>query len=165
MVPNDLDAFAEMNADAQVMGFFPSPWSYQHSRAVFELISEEFALRGFGVYALDQTGVFAGIVGLGVPSFEAYFTPTVEILWRLIPRFWGKGLATEAAHAVLDMAFNALSLPEVVAFTAAQNERSVGVMERLCMKRAAEPYFDHPDVSDTRLRQHVLYRATATAEA
>ena len=162
MVPNDLDGFAEMNADTQVMEFFPSPWSYEQSRAAFKLINEEFTLRGFGVYALERRGVFAGIVGLSVPSFEAYFTPTVEVLWRLTPRFWGKGLATEAAHAVLEMAFNALSLPEVVAFTAAQNERSIRLMEGLRMKRVAEPFFDHPNISDTRIRQHVLYRATAS---
>ena len=164
MIPIDLNAFAEMNADFRVMEFFPSPWSFEESRAAFERINDEFAGRGFGVYAMEHTEEFAGIVGLWVPSFEAYFTPTVEILWRLAPRFWGRGLATEAAQAVLDMAFKVLNLPEVVAFTAPQNQRSIRVMERLRMKRDAEPFFDHPGVSDDRLRRHVLYRATATVK-
>ena len=153
MVPNDLNAFAEMNADLRVMEFFPSPWSFEESRAAFERINDEFAGRGFGVYAMEYAEEFAGIVGLWVPSFEAYFTPTVEILWRLAPRFWYRGLATEALRRFWDMAFKILNLQEVVAFTATQNQQSIRVMERLRMKRDAEPFFDHPGISDDRLRR------------
>ena len=144
------------------MEFFPSTLSFEESRETFERINDGFAGRGFGVYAMECTGEFAGIVGLWVPSFEAFFTPTVEILWRLVPRFWGRGLATEAAQAVHKMAFGTLEMPEVVAFTATQNQRSIRVMERLRMKRDATPFFEHPGVSDDRLRLHVLYRAAAS---
>jgi len=44
-------------------------------------------------------------------------------------------------------------------FTAAINSRSIRVMERLRMKR--EEDFEHPTVTDARLKRHVLYRATA----
>jgi hypothetical protein len=91
MVKGDLSAFSEMNADPQVMEFFPRPWSLEESHATFERIEIEFAERGFGIYALQVKEEFAGIVGLSVPTFEAYFTPCVEILWRLLPRFWGRG--------------------------------------------------------------------------
>jgi RimJ/RimL family protein N-acetyltransferase len=155
----DLPAFAEMNADGRVMEFFPHPWSYEESRAAFEKIESGFAERGFGIYVLEVVGEFSGVVGLSMPSFKAYFTPAVEVLWRLLPRYWGRGLATVAARAVLDMAFQTLDLTEVVAFTVIQNQRSIQVMERLGMKRDSEPFFDHPGVMDDRLRRHVLYRA------
>lgn len=58
------------------------------------------------------------------------------------------------------MAFANLGLVEVVAFAAVQNQRSIRVMERLGMKRDPEPFFNHPEVLDDRLRRHVLYRAT-----
>ena len=158
---DDIAAFSEMNADPRVMGFFPRPWSLEESHAVLERIKREFTERGFGTYAVEFEREFAGIVGLSVPTFETYFTPCVEILWRLLPRFWERGLASESGSAVLQIAFQTLKLPEVVAFAAAENARSIRVMERLGMERDQRAYFDHPAVPDIRLQRHVLYRATA----
>jgi RimJ/RimL family protein N-acetyltransferase len=160
MMADDLTPFVEMNADQRVMEFFQRPWTFEESNATFTRIEAEFSKRGFGVYALEVSGEFAGVVGLLVPSFEAHFTPAVEVLWRLVPAFWGRGLATEAARAVLDMAFETLDLVEIVAFATVQNTRSIRVMERLGMRRDREPFFDHPDLPGHHLQQHVLYRAT-----
>jgi RimJ/RimL family protein N-acetyltransferase len=157
----DIAAFSGMNADPRVMKFFPRPWSREESHAALEWIDTEFTRRGFGIYAVESEKEFAGIVGLSVPAFEAYFTPCVEILWRLVPRFWGRGLASESGSAVLRMAFQTLNLPEVVAFAVAENARSIRVMERLGMERDQRAYFDHPAVTDTRLQRHVLFRASA----
>lgn len=159
IVKGDLVPFAEMNADPRVMEFFPRPWSFEESHAAFESIEVGFSERGFGVYALEFYKEFAGIVGISVPTFEAHFTPCVEILWRLLPRFWGKGLASEAGAAVLQMAFQTLRMPQIVAFTTAGNRKSIRVMERLGMVLDPTPYFDHPAVMDVRLKRHVLYRA------
>jgi RimJ/RimL family protein N-acetyltransferase len=159
LVPDDVGAFAQLNANPLVMEFFPHPWSFEESRAAFDGVQAEFDDRGFGIYALETNGEFSGIVGLSVLSFKAHFTPAVEILWRLDPRFWGRGLVTLAAREVLNMAFTELGLEEVVAFAVVQNQRSIRVMERLEMKRDSEPFFDHPEVSDERIRRHVLYRA------
>jgi RimJ/RimL family protein N-acetyltransferase len=154
----DLAAFSEMNADPQVMEFFPRPWTFEESRAALERIEIDFGERGFGVYTLESDKEFAGIVGLSVPSFEAYFTPCVEILWRLLPRFWGRGLVSSAGAAVLQVASQYLRLPEVVAFAAAGNLRSIRVMERLGMARDQRAYFDDPAVTNVQLKRHVLYR-------
>ena len=158
---DDIAAFSEMNADPRVMEFFPHPWSLEESHTALERIEKEFTERGFGIYAVECESEFAGIVGLSVPTFEAYFTPCVEILWRLLPRFWGRGLASESGSAVLQMAFQTLKMSDVVAFAAAENARSVRVMERLGMERDQRAYFDHPAVTDIRLPRRVLYRATA----
>jgi hypothetical protein len=66
---------------------------------------------------------------------------------RLLPRFWGRGLVSEAGVAVLKMAFQTLRMPEVVAFAAAGNVRSIRVMERLGLKCDPHKYFDHPAVT------------------
>jgi RimJ/RimL family protein N-acetyltransferase len=75
MTKGDFAAFSEMNADTRVMEFFPHPWSLEESHAASKRIEIEFAERGFGIYTLECDGEFAGIVGLSVPTFEAYFTP------------------------------------------------------------------------------------------
>jgi len=62
---------------------------------------------GFGLWAVEAPGAadFVGFVGLAVPSFEAHFTPCVEIGWRLAREHWGHGYATEAATAALAFGF------------------------------------------------------------
>ncbi len=102
---------------------------------------------------------FIGFVGLAIPGFETSFTPCVEIGWRLAHAHWGRGYATEAAHAALAHGFGPLGLREIVSFTAQQNLRSRAVMERLGMRRDPADDFDHPKLSPGHpLRRHVLYR-------
>src|SRR5205085_6851705 len=97
--------------------------------------------------------------GLAVPAFEAPFTPCVEIGWRLAAEHWGKGYATEAARAVLAVAFGTLGQGEVVSFTVPGNVPSRRVMERIGMARSPADDFDHPALpAGHPLRRHVLYR-------
>ncbi|HEY2566295.1 MAG TPA: GNAT family N-acetyltransferase, partial [Candidatus Aquirickettsiella sp.] len=86
----------------------------------------------FTVYAVElkSNREFIGFAGLLVVSFEAHFTPAVEIGWRLAFRHWGNGYATEAAKAIVDFAFSTLRLEKVVSFTVENNIRSRRVMER-----------------------------------
>lgn len=153
----DFAEFARMNAHPEVMRYFPRPWTTEESRAAFDQADAEFDQRGFGIYALEVDAHFAGVVGLSVPSFQSWFTPCVEVLWRLHPEFWGRGLATEAAAAVLKMAAGSLTLPEVFAFAVAQNRRSLRVMEKIGMAPCKPSCFDHPDVHDPGLKQHFVY--------
>jgi RimJ/RimL family protein N-acetyltransferase len=83
-------------------------------------------------------------VGLRAPSFEAPFTPCVEIGWRLAQGSWGKGFATEAGRECVRFAFERLALGELVSFTVPLNRRSRALMERLGMRRDANGDFDHP---------------------
>jgi RimJ/RimL family protein N-acetyltransferase len=91
-----------MNADPQVMRYFPSTLTAEETDALLGRISLHFEQHGFGLWAVvdKATGEFAGYIGLAVPSFEAYFTSCVEIGWRLAARFWNRGLATEGAASV-----------------------------------------------------------------
>lgn len=157
----DRGPFAAMNADPDVMAYFPEPLSRQASDLLVDRIEAGFARNGFGLWALEvvASGRFIGFTGLAVPSFEAPFTPAVEIGWRLGRSAWGKGYATEAGRAVLAVAFSQFLLPEVVSFTTESNTRSRSVMERLGLAHDPADDFDHPDISpDHPLRRHVLYR-------
>src|ERR1043165_3472681 len=79
----DRRAFSGMNADPEVMKYFPGVLSRAERDRIAERIEEEFAAGGFGLWALEVPGVasFAGFVGLSVPSFQGPFTPCVEIGW------------------------------------------------------------------------------------
>ena len=58
-----------------------------------------------------------------------------EIGWRLRPESWGKGIAKEAAIASMDVAFDRLGAPMVIATTLHGNVESQGLMKRLGMTR------------------------------
>lgn len=124
-------------------------------------VQAHFAQHGFGLWAaeLAATAEFIGYIGLAVPSFQASFTPCVEIGWRLAAAHWGKGLATEGAGAVVCHAFTALRLSGLTSFTVSANWRSRRVMEKLGMTRDPAEDFDHPSLRVGHpLRRHVLYR-------
>ena len=162
---SDQAPFAALNADPEVMRHFPAVLSRGESDALAGAIEANLAARGFGMWALEipQVAPFAGFVGLNEPGFTAPFTPCVEIGWRLAAAYWGRGYATEAARAVLAHAWERLGLDEVVAFTAAGNVRSRGVMLRLGMRHDPADDFDHPRVPvGHEVRRHVLYRIRAS---
>ncbi len=162
--PSDRAPFARINADPRVMKHYPALLTGEESNALIDRAEAHFMRHGFGPWAVElrSTGQFLGYIGLVVPSFQAHFTPSVEIGWRLDADHWGQGLATEGARAVLDHAFNVLALPEVVSFTTSANLRSIRVMEKLGMSRNPADDFDHPNLPEGHpLRRHVLYRKAA----
>jgi RimJ/RimL family protein N-acetyltransferase len=167
---SDYAPFAALNADPEVMRHFPAPLARAASDAFADRCRATIDERGWGLWAVEvlpgadergDAGAFTGFVGLNVPSFDAHFTPAVEVGWRLAERFWGRGYATEAATAALGYAFGELGLDEVVSFTTVANDRSRRVMERLGMHRDPAEDFNHPSLAaDDPIRPHVLYRLT-----
>jgi len=157
----DLEPFAELNADPEVMRHFPGMLTREQSDAFVELQRNLLAERGWGLWAVEaDSGVgFIGFVGLAVPRFEAHFMPAVEIGWRLRRGAWGHGYATEAAGGAADYAFDEIGLDEIVSFTTTANERSRRVMQRIGMSWDPTEDFDHPLLPPGHpLRRHVLYR-------
>lgn len=159
--PADLVTFAELNADPQVMQFFPDRLDRQQSDALAARIQRHTEQYGFGVWVLEsheQPGLI-GILGLQHVLFDSAFSPAVEIAWRLLPAYWHQGLATEAAQAALRFAFEQLALPQVLAFTVPANQPSQALMQRLGMQRDPAEDFLHPLLPKNHpLRPHVLYR-------
>lgn len=158
----DLEPFAAMNADPEVMEHFPSPLSKAESDAMVERIEAGFDRRGFGLWAVTVEDRLIGFTGLSVPSFEAHFMPAVEIGWRFARASWGQGYGSEAARAALAYGFEEAGLSEIVSFTTTANQRSEAMMRRIGMTHDPADDFDHPRLlDDDRMRRHVLYRLTA----
>lgn len=158
----DLLPFAKMNADPEVMRYFPSTLTAIESDKLASRIQEKMRLNGWGLWAVEEseTGKFAGFVGLNEPNFELPYSPCVEIGWRLAKEFWGKGYATEAAKKVLEFAFQQFGFTQLVSFTSLTNKPSIAVMERIGMHNTGIN-FHHPNVAEVSpLSEHVLYRVT-----
>jgi RimJ/RimL family protein N-acetyltransferase len=158
---SDLPVFAELNADPQVMEYFPKRLSREESDARAASICEHFERHGFGLWAIEvrDEASFIGFTGLNVPQFTTDFTPCVEVGWRLHRDYWGRGFATEAAQAAIQFGFEQLGLNEILSYTVPANLRSRRVMERLGMTHDPSGDFDHPLLPESHpLRRHVLYR-------
>ena len=162
---SDLMDFRRINADSEVMALMPATLDASQSDAQALRIMDDMAIRHWGLWAVEVPGEadFIGYVGLNEPAqpmpFQVAGEPRVEMAWRLDRRFWGRGLASEAAGAVLDFAFDRLALPEIVAYTVPHNMRSRAVMERIGLVRDGNGDFDHPLLAPGHpLRRHVLYR-------
>lgn len=161
----DFAPFAALNADPVVMEYFPSLLNREESDRLAQLISDKIEQKGWGLWAaaLIETGEFIGLIGIENVPFTAPFTPAVEIGWRLAYNYWGKGYAVEGAKAALEYGFNTLNLPEIVAMTAAINNRSRRVMEKIGMHHDPKDDFDHPKPPEGHvLKRHVLYRLKKT---
>ena len=144
----DLEAFAAMNANPEVMRHFPSTLSREESEKAMVRYQEHYRERGYTYFAADlwQTGEFIGFIGLKYQDFEAPYTPAVDIGWRLLREFWGQGYATEGARRCLHYAFDTLGLDRVVAHCPAVNKTSERVMQKIGMAKQGE--FRHPILND-----------------
>ncbi|HGM6823751.1 TPA: GNAT family N-acetyltransferase [Serratia marcescens] len=157
---DDLPAFAALNADPQVMRYFPATMTAEESHAQAERIRAFMQQHGWGLWAVEVKGgaPFIGFVGLARPGDDLPCSPCVEIGWRLAAAHWGNGYAAEAARTALACAFDTLHLPEVVSFTAEDNQPSRRVMERIGMHFDGETFL-HPRLpAGHPLQKHVLYR-------
>jgi RimJ/RimL family protein N-acetyltransferase len=164
----DLAPFAALNADPEVMAFFPATLSRAQSDALVERIEAHFRRHPFGLWAVEVKGgaPFIGFVGLQIPGFKAAFTPCVEIGWRLARPHWGRGFASEAAKAALGFGFETCGLDEILAFAVSGNERSRRVMDRIGMRWSPDEGFEHPMLQAGHpLARHVLYRMDREAWA
>ncbi len=154
--------FAAMNADADVMRYFPALMTAEQTNAGVDACCLQFLERGWGNWAVElfDSGEFIGFIGLSIPRRQLPFSPCVEIGWRLKKTAWGHGYATEGASACLQLGFEQLHLNEIVSFTALVNLRSIAVMERIGMINC-QSNFEHPAVPEGHsLRPHCLYKIT-----
>lgn len=159
--PDDRAPFAAINAEPEVQRYL-APITRAGSDAMLDRIEAHFARYGWGYWALEerQSGTLIGLCGMMHVPFEAFFTPAVEIGWRLSSSWQGKGLAREAAETVLHSAFGRLGLERVVSFTVVSNSASWGLMERLGMRRIGD--FDNPGLPEGHpLRRNVAYEILA----
>lgn len=129
--PGDLDAYAAMYADPDVMHHLEGGRPLDRAAAWRSIAVHlgHWQLRGFGQWALIErtSGAFVGRAGLWQP--EGW--PGLEVGWTLAREHWGRGFATEAARAALQHAFETLAATRVISLIASDNQRSIRVAERI----------------------------------
>jgi ribosomal-protein-alanine N-acetyltransferase len=137
----DLDALAALMSDAQFMRFSLRPFSREHTAAF-----QERMLAGYHDNVPSQFAVIVRAENKLI-GYCGFFRQTVddaeeiEIGYRLDPKYWSQGLATEAARAVRDHGFNDLGLEHIISLIHPENVASRRVAEKNGMALEKETVF------------------------
>jgi len=125
----DLDGLAALNADAEVRHFLYAGRALTREECWMQMAWAvgQWGLRGYGFFAVEADGIFAGRIGVLHPLDW----PEPELAYALDAPFRGRGLATEAVAAVRDWAFARFGFTRMASFILPANARSAGVATRL----------------------------------
>lgn len=160
----DAESYHQINQDPKVIEHLRGSLTRKEVNSFIIAANEHQNKHGYSLWAVElkETGELIGFIGLNYTDWDAHFTPTVEVGWRLGSKYWGKGYATEGAKAALEYGFKHSKLKEIVSFTVPANLRSIKVMKKIGLKRDMNGDFTHPKlVADHPLSKHILYRIKA----
>lgn len=145
----DLDALAALYADPEVRRYFPDGiQTYEQTREELEwIINVYYGQYGYGLWAtiFKETGAFIGRCGL-LPV-EIGGRTEVEVAYLLDRRYWGRGLATEAARAIVDYAFATLRVERLISMFEPENRASRSVAAKVGMTMLWDDYVDQHGLS------------------
>ena len=133
MTGDDFESVASLLQDPEVMRFNPGPKSDNEVRRWIDSTLRSYEDHGHALWMLNlkDGGEFVGDCGLTWQQVDG--EPVLEVGYRILPEYQGKGYATEAAAACLEHAFARLGATHVTAIINPENEPSRRVAARLGM--------------------------------
>lgn len=136
----DLPLALQLWCDIEVTRFFGGPFSDEAIRERFELQIRNQQECGFQYWPIHllESGEFAGCCGLR-PYWPEKGVP--ELGFHLRPKFWGRGLAVEAARAVIPYAFETIGAKGLSAGHHPGNLVSKKVIEKLGFRYSHDEFF------------------------
>ena len=142
---DDAKLVFELNNDPEVIKFTGDPVRNEtHAREILEkTIIPQYALYNHGRWAVHTKPAleFIGWCGL---KFRAERNE-IDLGYRFQKKAWGRGYATEAAHACLRYGFDKLLVRRIVGRAMPLNFASIKVLEKLGMRFVCEEIIeDHP---------------------
>lgn len=131
---NDLEGMYELDSDPEVHRYLGNKpvKTKEESQKIIEDIISQYTERGIGRWAAIEksSGNFMGWSGLKLNTEYTMngYSNFIDIGYRFISRYWGKGYATESSFAALNYAFNSMKLKTVYGITEKGNEASHHVL-------------------------------------
>lgn len=128
-IDQDIDGWASLDADARAVEFIGGLRTRNQAWMDMATAAGMWGLRGCSLFSVIEkdTGRWVGRVGPWLPEGAI----GTEVGWAISPTAWGKGYATEAAHAAIAWAFDHLGWADVIHCIDAPNAASIAVAERL----------------------------------
>ena len=144
---DDAQLIYELNADADVIKYTQDPVKdIDHAKQILEqVIIPQYVLYNHGRWAVHTKNdlEFIGWCGLKfVPRITNKYRHEIDLGYRFIKKSWGKGYATEAAHACIKYGFDKLKLERIVGRAMPENIGSLKVLEKCGMTFIEEGIVD-----------------------
>jgi len=148
--PADHADLLRMHSDPEVMATLGGVRSEAETGAYLRQLIAHWDNHAFGYWIAHdpETGAFAGRAGLRLMVVAGQ--PEIELGYGFMSDYWGRGIATEAAAAIVRVGFESVETRDLVCFTETTNDRSQRVMEKAGFRY--EKDFVYADIS------HRLYR-------
>jgi ribosomal-protein-alanine N-acetyltransferase len=142
----DLETLYLLASDPHITRFFPDGFKLSREDILSSLPrrTEKWEKNGFGQFGVfeKESGKLIGYCGLQYLDN----TTEVEIYYGFFSDYWGKGIATEAAAAVLDFGFEQVKLGRIVGVTHPENTASQKVLQKIGLKKEKMAHFYGMDV-------------------
>ena len=154
----DLAFLNELNSDKEVMRYFPGVTNEKSNSVFLNKMKIQYAEKGYCYFVVEelQEQNVIGFIGLSYQDYISDFTPAIDIGWRVMPKYWGKGYATEGALKCLEYAKQELQITEIISVAPKINVPSISVMKKIGLQKIKE--FKHPLLIDSpHLEWCVLY--------
>jgi RimJ/RimL family protein N-acetyltransferase len=135
----DLDPFAEIVADPEVMRFATYTGKAMSRSQAWNWLCTmlgHWYMREFGIWGVEEisSGELLGRIGL---QFLEWFDD-VELVWMIKKSAWNQGFAVEGAREAIEWGFNTLNIPKLSAVIHLGNDPSVKLAERLGLQYRAQ---------------------------
>jgi ribosomal-protein-alanine N-acetyltransferase len=135
LTPDDLDALFALYRDPEVRRYFPDgTLTYEETKAELDwIIDVYYGQYGWGLWATihKPTGAFIGRCGLLPWTIEGQ--SEVEVAYLIAKEYWGQGLGTEAAQAIVRYGFEQVGLARLICLIEAENQASQRVAAKIGM--------------------------------
>jgi RimJ/RimL family protein N-acetyltransferase len=128
-IADDLPGYSAFFGDSEATRFIGGPQPPSVAWWYLRTVAGAWALDGFYFFTVIEksTGAWIGRIGPIYPSGW----PGREVGWGLLPAYWGKGYAKEAATAAMNFAFDALGWEQVIHVIDPGNDRSIALAKAL----------------------------------
>lgn len=138
----DLDIFAEICHDAEVVRFVGDgqPLTRQQVALWIMRSQNNYQNRGFGCFAVvhKESQQMIGYAGFALPD-----NAPLELVYGFDKSYWGQGLASEVAQALIEYGLNSINLAEILATVDPDNIASVRILEKLGFKFLRQSVDEH----------------------
>lgn len=154
----DLDAIYRLGKNPRVMQYITNGVTQSRMEAVADLkkrISASKNNLGYWVTELKETGEIIGWSALK-PLDN---TVDIEIGYRFLEEYWGKGYATEASRRLLHYGFHELRLPRIVAVALEDNQASTRVMEKIGLQYDRKDIYYNVECVVYKLERHAYLQS------
>ncbi len=152
---SETEGIFELDSNAEVHKYLGNNpiTTYKQAEDIITFFEEQYKERGIGRFAAfeKESGEFIGWSGLKLNTGEKEelngFTDFIDIGYRFIPRFWGKGYASESAFACLDFGFKEMNYDIIYGAADVENIGSNKILQKIGLQFVNEFGFKGVDVN------------------